>query len=277
MKIKKIIFSISILILLIGIVSAASISIDMQSSFGIGEEVSFNYTLLSNINENIQYVVSVNCPNAPLPLLEIKETSLLANIPLTENYIYLSEVKDDLIAQTCTAIIEVIGSVEVSINKSFEILTNPFFDFNVNLCKEASCFERSFIFIKGEDIYFNYVSDVHDLTISANLTYPNDQTEKLNIPSLIKAEQIGTYGLEITASKENYKTISKNIQFGVIKEEAKIEYTSLEELKEENEQKEVFGKVIPYLIVGGLILALIIGIIYLLKKRKKITSFVTIF
>lgn len=51
----------------------------MKNSFGIGEEVSFNYTILSDTNEDIQYIVSVNCPSAPLPLLEIKNASLIAN------------------------------------------------------------------------------------------------------------------------------------------------------------------------------------------------------
>ena len=44
------------------------------------------------------------------------------------------------------------------------------------------------------------------------------------MPTSIKAEQIGTYELEVTASKEGYKTITKKEQFGVI--EGGVEITS---------------------------------------------------
>ena len=139
----KIIFGFGIVILLIGIISAVNVNIDMENSFGIGEEVSFNYTILSSTNENIQYIVSVNCPTAPLPLLEIKNVALVADSPLTENYIYMSEIKDDLISQTCTAMVGIISPTEVSANKSFTISTNPSFEFNLNLCKDRSCSNKS--------------------------------------------------------------------------------------------------------------------------------------
>ena len=41
---------------------------NMKPSFSLGDEVSFNYTLLSNVNEDITYIPAVICPNARVPL-----------------------------------------------------------------------------------------------------------------------------------------------------------------------------------------------------------------
>ena len=47
--------------------------------------------------------------------------------------------------------------------------------------------------------------------------------EQIIFPYSFQAEKIGTYELEVTASKENYKTITKKTQFGVIESEAEFE------------------------------------------------------
>ena len=46
------------------------------------------------------------------------------------------------------------------------------------------------------------------------------------MPTSIKANQIGTYTLKVTASKEGYKTKTLSTQFGVIEKEAEIINTS---------------------------------------------------
>jgi len=171
-----------------------------------------------------------------------------------------------LISQTCTAIVGVTTPIETNANTTFEILTNPTFDFSLNLCKDSLCNNKSNIFIQEGDIYFSYNSSLEQISTIANLTYPDGKIENLDIPSSIKAEQIGTYNLEITVSKEGYKTIVKKIQFGVIEKEAKISYVDLEK-----EKQKLSNNIPNYVfIILGIILVLgsIILIIYLVKRKS---------
>lgn len=266
----KIIFSLGIFILLIGIVSAVNINIDMKNSFGIGDEVSFNYTLISEVSLTGQYIVSVSCPKAPVPLLEIKDFSLQMNQPLTQNYVYLSKISENIEPQICNAFVSIISPIEVSSNKSFSITTNPSFNFQVLTCKEQTCHNQTKVFIKGENIYLDSKSDIPSLIIIANLTYPDGKTKILNLPTFIKAEQVGTYSLNIQASKDKYQTITKEIQFGVIEKEANIEYTNLAE-----EKQNLSAKIPDYIfIIAGIVLVLgmIVLIIYILKKNMRAKS-----
>ena len=206
MKTKKITQLILILVLLIPIASAISINIEMEDSFGIGEEISFNYTITSLTNQEIEYIVSVDCPNAPLRPLEIQKVTLEANTPLTKNYVYLSKVRDNINPQTCTAIVGIISPSEVLGKKSFDITTNPSFEFNILTCKNVNCSKQAKVFVLNEDIYLDYTSSVEDISVTVILLYPNKATQQLALPTSIKADQIGTYNLEITAIKEGYKT-----------------------------------------------------------------------
>ena len=261
----KIIFNYCIIILLIGIISATSITLEIKPSFGVGEEVSFDYTILSSVNEEIQYGISVLCPNAPLPLIQIKNATLIANSPLTEKYIYLSKVGNKLTSQDCIALVEIISPNKITTTKPFSITTNPSFDFRIQLCKDLSCTKESNIFVKGEEIYLTYNSNLEGLSIEANLIYPNEETKKLDLPILIPADQIGTYALSIIVSKEGYKEIEQKIQFAVIEEEANIGYgrISLENTS--------YEKMIPYfiLIIGLIFIVIILLIVFLSKRKKK--------
>lgn len=263
MKIK-IIFSLGILIFLIGIISALSINIDLNPSFGIGDEVSFNYTLSSSSSLTGQYIVRVSCPKAPIPLLEINNFSLQANQPLTKNYIYISKISENIEPQTCNATVLIFNPINLSQSKSFSITTNPSFNFQVLTCEEQSCSNQTKVFIQGNNIFLDYKSEISNPTLTANLTYPDGKTENLNLPTLIKAEQIGTYTLNVQASKENYQTISQKIQFGVIKQEANIGYTNLISTKGFNNSH--------VLLIAGIIFVIVIIfllIIYKIWKRKK--------
>ncbi|MEK6827660.1 MAG: hypothetical protein AABX99_04215, partial [Nanoarchaeota archaeon] len=262
-----IIFSFGILIFLIGIISAVNVNIDMKNSFGIGEEVLFNYTLISDTSLTGQYIIRVLCPSAPLPLLEIKNFTLQANQPLTENYIYLSKIFDNMNSQTCNATVLVFNSVNLSKSKSFRIVNNPPFNINILTCKEQACRNQTRVFIKGRDIYLDYQSDTPNPLITANLTYPNGDVKEITLPTSIKAEQIGTYTLYAQALKENYQTINKKVQFGVIEKEANIGYTNLAE-----EKQKLSNPISNYIfIIGGivLILASILLVIYFIKRKKK--------
>ncbi len=258
-KAKNIIFGIFILVILVNTVSALSITINMKSSFETGEKISLDYTIVSTTSQEIQYVVSINCPNAPAPLLDVKNKNLIANTPFTETYTYMSSLNDNTESQICKAAVSIL-SPEVSEEKSFEIKTSPSFEFNLLTCKDVNCNEESKVFVKNGDIYLDYASDAERVSAAGVLTYPNGNTYQLTLPISIKAEQIGTYNLEISASKQGYKTITKEIQFGVIEKQANISYGFKGEVKKIN---------LVWLVIIGALVILVGVFIYLIYKRRQ--------
>lgn len=285
MKTKNIISGIFILLVFTSIVSAtATIKIEMKDSFGLGDKISFNYTLVSNIATSIQYIASVKCPNAPSALLEIKTANLNANIPLTENYIYISSIDKSISSQTCNAFVSIINPENISKGKTFNITTNPSFNLDLFSCKDQSCSQKANVFLKGENIYLSDSLDLSNPVISAKLTFPDGTKQDITIPSSIKADQIGTYNLDVSASKENYKTQTETLQFGVIAGNANIGETataSNSTSKVSNPSTPISGTkpsqidlvnliVIGIIILGVLIIliSLIIAIVQKLKQKS---------
>jgi hypothetical protein len=86
----------------------------------------------------------------------------------------------------------------------------------------VECKEKTKVFAKGETIYLNFDSDVENLTIDANLMLPDGTKMPILFPYSFKAEQLGTYVLEVKASKEGYRSAEQTIQFGVIGGEPEI-------------------------------------------------------
>ncbi len=266
MKSNKIIFSVIFLIFLIQLASATIFTIDIKDSFTIGEEISFNYTILSDVAKQVEYIASVNCPNAPLSLLELKNVSLQAGVPFVGNYIYMSSIDESIEPQICRAVVGIISSEEISEEKSFEIIANPSFSFDIILSKK--------FFIKEENIYLDYTSDVSDLDIIANLIYPDKSKKEILIPSSIKAGQIGTYSLEVSASKEGYKTATSSLQFGVIEKDVDIEDA---DISSEDSQEVLFGhkvgasdesNIFNYLIYSLMVIIVIVLIVIIVHFKK---------
>ncbi|MDP7140760.1 MAG: hypothetical protein QF506_00190 [Candidatus Woesearchaeota archaeon] len=272
MKNKNIMFGMLVLIALaqLTLVSALSIDISMKESFGVGEEIYFDYTITSDVSQEIEYLASVSCPNAPLALLDVKTVSLEANVALTEKHVYMSSVDESIEPQMCDATVGIL-SPEISEEKSFEIKVNPSFEFNVLICKDLNCAEKTKVFTLNKDIYLDYISEIPSPIITATLTSPDKSTKQLTIPSSIKAEQTGTYTLEVKASKQDYKTITKKIQFGVIEQEADIPYTRIQDIKviPPEKPKEIPQKSRLYTITSFLIVVLVIILIVYQLYRKK--------
>ena len=257
---KKIIY-ILMMVLLTNLVSAITIvNIDIKSSFTEGETVKFDYTINSDKDQTITYLPHVICPNAPVAFLQEKTIDLKVNQPYIDNYKDIT-IDKFIEPQTCTAYIQIISPEKQLIEKNFTISTSPSFSFNIKTCKDQSCAEKSKVFLKDESIYINYDSEVQNPTIRAVLLYPNEIQKELTIPTLITADQIGTYELKVIASKENYKTIEKITQFGVIKEQANIPYTQPQKASKK------FNFL--YLIFPALLIILIVLILLYLKRKKK--------
>jgi len=212
-------------ILLISTAGALSIDIEIKHQFIEGETVSFNYSISSDMDEQINYFVGVHCPYAPNPLLEPK-TAWLRGEVLRDNYTHITSVDQSLEPQTCTAFVSIIEPYELANETIFRMVTKPSFLFDLYVCKDFDCFEKSRFFILNEDVYLKSTSGVPEPIITATLTYPNDTIQEITLPSSIKAEQVGSHTLEVTASKEGYKNVSESISFAVIERHANITDTS---------------------------------------------------
>lgn len=244
-------------------VASASVTIDIEikPEFRLGEKVSFSYTFLSDVDEEVSYAASVNCPEAPLPLLEIKYATLEKDTPFKEEYVFM-EVREEIEPQNCTAIVAIGESFELSKEEKFEIITNPSFEFNVISCKDQLCSEQTKVFVKGKTIYLDYSSNVGKPSITALLTNPDKTTEQITLPTSIKAKQIGTYNLEAVASKQGYKTMTKKVQFGVIEEEADIPYLGKDKKEEE-------GINLTSIILIVLSVIIVVVVIFNIYRRRK--------
>jgi hypothetical protein len=155
-----------------------------------------------------------------------------------------------------------------SATRTFTINSIKSLDFTLFTCKDISCIDKAKVFTKNENIYLDYKSEVSGISISALLTMPDKSAKQISLPTSIKAEQIGTYTLKVTASKPVYKTTEKTIQFGVIEQEANINQLAIaEEGKKEVPEEE---KKVDYSLIIALsfVIIIIIGIIFAYKKLK---------
>ncbi|MFZ1971164.1 MAG: hypothetical protein WAU65_03235 [Candidatus Nanoarchaeia archaeon] len=268
MRRNKLVVSLIILSLfLIPGISAASINMSMNPLFIPGDDISFNYTLLSNVSENINYTAIAGCPNAPNPLVIINNITLAANVPFSSNYTYISNLTDEISPQKCNAAVIIITPTESFQNMSFLIATDPGFNFNINTCKDSLCTEPSRIFTRGEIVYLNYTSNVANPTLSTLLTLPDNSTEESLLPGSVIVNQTGAYDLAVNASVPRYKNSSLDIVFDVISQEPNIPYTSLVTTNKS------FGNLPKYiLIIVGIVLLLAVIILWVslrLIKNKK--------
>ncbi|MDP1695730.1 MAG: hypothetical protein Q8L29_02350 [archaeon] len=283
--INKKFFTIALIIVLnlflINFVSAVVITIDIKPSFSNGETVYFDYTLISDINQTINYQVNSVCENAPSGISIEKTVTLIPNIPLKETYKSIF-VSDNIDTQACTAYVMITYPFRQTASKNFSIITNPSFNFDIKLDKK--------IFIKGESIKLDYISEVSSPSINASLTLPDKSIQQINLPISINAEQIGTYTLETTASKSGYKTASSKEQFAVIEEEANIK--SINTCNANNvcdfgettqncpqdcpfkKEKKMFNTfTIIFLVILGLIIIILIIILIIRQKISKKEKF----
>jgi len=253
-KLKRFLISFFISVICLTLVSASilDIDVDIKKSFSIGEKVFFKYTIISDTNERIIFYPYLDCLSVPLPLIEQQNIELKTDEPYIRKYSVLTITKD-IEPQTCTAYVQILSPIQKRVSKNFTIVTDPSFSFDIKLDKK--------IFLLNEDIYLDYDLDIENPSIIATLIYPDKTSRQITLPTSIKAFQIGTYELEVTASKEGYKTITKKEQFGVIEKQADINVVS--------EDKTKRNLLIIGLIIMVIIIVILIIFYILFKKRKK--------
>ena len=238
------------------------ININMKDKFVQGEVINFDYTIISNINGNIEYYSGIKCDDMPLALIDIKKKNVSVGEIITGEE---TGMIVDKYYGNCFAYVNVLSPIETKTEKTFEISAPSEFDFELETCRDKDCGEKSKIFIINENIYLDYKSDVENPIVNAVLTYPDGTNKQITLPYSIIASQIGTYKIDALASKEGYITMTKNELFGVIEQNADIETIPYESLK---------GKDYTLYIAIGLVILIIAIIIVILryykpKKNKK--------
>ena len=155
-----------------------------------------------------------------------------------------------------------------------EVIKNNKLEFIVENTLDEFLFDIAFekkVFVQSEDITLDYSSDVSELDVSATLTYPDGKSEGVNLPKTIKAEQVGTYELEVSASKGGYKTIEISEQFAVIGEHAEIGGVVEEGDNATERKKDGERNILLLVIFLGIILLVLLVILmgYLILRNKR--------
>ena len=223
---KKLLLIFILILLSSSVLAIVNVDIDIKKSFVEEEMISFNYTITSTEDSRIEYTPYIICQAASQPLLEYYTEFLQKNIPFKGTYGYI-KVTGDLEPQTCIAYVSVYSPSYKRIEKNFTIDTKPSIVFRILTCKDSACESESKTFIKGSDIHISYLSDIPGIKTESSLTLPDQITKQLILPTSIKAEQIGTYELEVTALKDGYKETKQDSLFAVIEKEPDIEFVGV--------------------------------------------------
>ncbi len=198
------------------------INIQIKDFFITGDTLYFNYTVTSETGGEITFVPHIICPNAPVSSLEQKTITIQPGEIYSDVY-YDFTVTEEIEPQTCTAYVQVLEPFQYRVEKEFRIETRPSFEFEIFVCKDQACSEKTKVFLQNETIYLDYSSGVENPEIDATLIYPSGREEQITLPTSIKLDEVGTYTLTVTASKEGYKNVTKTVQFAVIEKEPEFE------------------------------------------------------
>ena len=192
-----------------------SVDISVDDVFYYGDTIEFSFMILSQEDETIYIVPGIFCNESPQALLEVEEVTLVSGQPYFGEYVH-GEVTDIYSTEECEAFVTMNEPYYTTASRAFSIETIDSFEFLVNICKDAGCAEKGKTFAQGEAIYLDYSSDAEGLSITASLTYPDNQVEDITLPKSITATQIGTYKVDVTAEKDGYRTVTLSEQFGFI-------------------------------------------------------------
>lgn len=209
--------------LLVALLAAASaelqVSISVNPVFLKGDTIQFSYQITSDQDVTISYVEDVSCTGIPQSLLDLKETMLKKNQPLSGEYVY-GKVDESFVKTDCVASITVLEPIELAREEEFRIETEEGLEFEVMAYKDVTNTERAQVFTQGETVYLNYESDVQDPILTTTLQYPNGSEVEISIPGSFKPSQVGTYSITASASKGGHRTATHEFQFAIIASQA---------------------------------------------------------
>ncbi|MFH1641524.1 MAG: hypothetical protein ABIC04_01360 [Nanoarchaeota archaeon] len=227
MKLLRYLIGIILITLFLPIATAViQVNIDIKDKFIEGQQVTFKYTIISSDDGQFQLYEYISCDgNIWKSTMQVSAVELIKDTPLT--LMFEGPLIDNSVgSQSCISTVEIIEPQPAKFSENFKIVSKPSFSFRTNYCMDLQCIEKSTIFIKNNEIYLNYESEVENPDIRATLTNPDGSKEQITLPHSVRADQIGTYTLDATASKDGYKTMSHHGQFTVLEKEVEIKSAS---------------------------------------------------
>ncbi len=240
-----------------------SVSITVEPVFHEGDTIVFSYEIVSQKDESVTYVANVDCTGSPAVMMETHELDLMMNEPFSGEYVYGVVGKDVKSGGRCIASVSVIEPDGLEVTEPFEVITLLDFSLDVSFCKTSVCTQETKVFILGEDVHINYESGTENSIVTATLTLPDGTARQLSLPATIKADQVGTYELSATASKEGYRTVTDSTQFGVIEAEADIPYILIED------EPPLAGLDYTVLIAAIIVVLAVVITVFFYKKKQK--------
>jgi hypothetical protein len=110
-------------------------------------------------------------------------------------------------------------------------------------------------FVKGEKIYLNQFGAPEDSMVSTRLTFPDNTTQILTLPSTILAKQVGLHMVKVNASCIGYRSISLKEWYAVLekspdilaqeKQESSITIRTDKQEYDDGEEVITSGEIIP--------------------------------
>ena len=252
---KRIFFATIVLIFLVGIVSAEiSINIEVKNSFSLNERTEFSYTISSTYNQNVTFYPYIECQTAPKGFIQEQTIELKSSEDFSGTHKDI-EIYDEIEPQTCTAYVQILSPVQVREEKTFEIVTDPGFDFSIDLNKK--------IFVVGEEVEIDYSSSVDGVVIDAEVIMPDGEVHGIvDLPWKFLAQKVGNYEISFVASKQGYRDVSVKEEFSVIGERVGVKDFDISNVSERKNYLWI-------VLIGGVILIVIVYlVIKFLKKRK---------
>jgi len=215
---KNITITIIFILLSCFVISAPQIYINIDPVFYEGDEIEFAFRMISYEDESIKYTSSVNCPDAPQALLELKQAKLKKDQPFYDSYSF-GILDEDFEPGTCTASVSIKEPYTFTETRNFEIKTKPSFEYHITLSKKS--------ITQNQELEINYKATVSSPVTTTTITTPDKKTWSLTLPTTVKLDEIGTYVIESTAEKKGYKTQTTKEQFAVIEKPAVIKSVSI--------------------------------------------------
>lgn len=95
-------------------------------------------------------------------------------------------------------------------------------EFAVHLCEDKDCNHEPMVFVKEKDIYISYESPIDGIQVEGDIYFPDKSINTVIFPTVFQTAETGSYVLMITASKEGFKSESREVNFAIIEKEADL-------------------------------------------------------
>jgi hypothetical protein len=215
--------------LLVAAVHAASISLEVsQEVYGPGDTLLIRATLTNPGDAGVD--ASLDCSITARSEMAIPfYTSRLITIPPggeEQLTVYQTQVGSTMPADVYYAVcvLSVDGIKEDEKDLDFTIEgTLAKMTVTPRLCRDGGCSQESLTYLRGETVYLRYSSSTDGISVRGSVTSPGGAVQQVTLPTVVEAEQTGTYTLDLVGSKPGYQEVNTRVQFAVLEEEPNIQ------------------------------------------------------